>query len=193
MGKKLRCSHQLTISQKKERSIVEMAMERKHNDQITFEIAEHLAVIGTKEDGWSKELNLVSWNGQRPPKFDIREWSPDHTKMSKGITLFDYEMRKISRAYTKFCNARTVSEGRNNKNAAAEAGLRAGAEAAREMEEAENEARSMPFAEVETVTNEVPSDPQDVSYSEDDFNAPGLSESMHEETASEASQEAAAE
>lgn len=113
-----------------------MAMERTHNDSFSFEIVEHLALISSKNDGWSKELNLVSWNGQQPPKFDIREWSPDHTKMGKGVTMYDNEMKKACQAYMKFCNARTVSEGRNNRNAAAEAGLRAGEEAARAQEAA---------------------------------------------------------
>lgn len=121
-----------------------MAMERKHNDPITFEIVEHLAVIAKKEDGWCKELNLVSWNGQQPPKFDIREWSPDHTKMWKGLTLFDYEMKRVCQAYIKYCNARTVSEGRNNRNAAAEAGLRAGEEAARAAAEEDMDTRFDP-------------------------------------------------
>jgi len=114
-----------------------MAMERTHNDPITFEIAEHLTVISKKDNGWCRELNLVSWNGQQPPKFDIRDWSPDHTKMSRGITLFDNEMRKVSQAYISFCNARKVSEERNNRNAAAEAGIRVGEEAARAQQEAE--------------------------------------------------------
>ena len=41
---------------------------------ITFEIVEELGVLSTSAKGWTKELNLVSWNG-RPPKYDIREWS----------------------------------------------------------------------------------------------------------------------
>ena len=36
--------------------------------------------------GWTKELNLVSYNGGRS-KLDIRLWSEDHQKMGKGITL----------------------------------------------------------------------------------------------------------
>lgn len=56
---------------------------------IKFEIVEHIEVLSENDKGWSKELNLVSWN-DREPKFDIREWSPEHDKMSKGITL-DYE------------------------------------------------------------------------------------------------------
>lgn len=33
---------------------------------IKYEITEHLAVLSTSSRGWSKELNLVSWN-DRPP------------------------------------------------------------------------------------------------------------------------------
>ena len=157
-----------------------MAMERTHNDTFSFEIAEHLAVISKKDDGWSKELNLVSWNGQQPPKFDIREWSPDHTKMSKGITLFDGEMRKVSQAYLSFCNARKVSEGRNSRNAAAEAGLRAGEEAARMQEEAEADAASKASdahsQDTEALQNAEAmrsAEEPDPSYEEDDFDLPG--------------------
>ncbi len=162
----------VTIRGEKERSI-EMAMERTHNDPITYEIAAHLAVISHKQDGWNKELNLVSWNGQEPPKFDIREWAPDHTKMSRGITLFDAEMKKVCRAYTRFCNARVVSEGINNRNAAAEAGMRAGQEAARMQAEAEEDARAR------TAGNTYTSGHQDEAYQDvpgeaDDFDAPGL-------------------
>lgn len=46
---------------------------------------------------WTKELNIISWNG-RLPKYDIRKWSPDHTKMSKGITLSQDEMRMLAGA-----------------------------------------------------------------------------------------------
>ena len=104
-----------------------MATERR-DDKIVFEIRAHLGEISSKKDGWKKELNLVSWNGQEPPKFDIREWSLDHTKMSRGITLFDNEMRKLTQYYNQFCNARTVSESKNSTNAAAKAGLKAGEE-----------------------------------------------------------------
>lgn len=58
---------------------------------IKFEITEHLGTLGENARGWSKEVNLVSWNG-REPKYDIREWSPDHTRMGKGITLTEDEV-----------------------------------------------------------------------------------------------------
>jgi hypothetical protein len=58
---------------------------------IKFEITKTIGVLSTSEKGWTKELNLVSWN-DRPAKYDLREWSPDHQMMSKGITLSKEEM-----------------------------------------------------------------------------------------------------
>ena len=62
---------------------------------ITFEIVKPIGVISEEKGGWKKELNLVSWNG-RAPKFDIRDWSPDHEKMGKGITLTKDEAAKLA-------------------------------------------------------------------------------------------------
>ncbi len=61
---------------------------------IKFEIIEHIGVLSEGSKGWTKEINRVSWN-DRDPKIDIREWSPDHTKMGKGITLTDEEAQKL--------------------------------------------------------------------------------------------------
>jgi len=58
---------------------------------ITFEIKKSLGVLSESAKGWTKELNLVSWNG-REPKYDIREWDPDHEKMGKGLTLTEDEL-----------------------------------------------------------------------------------------------------
>lgn len=57
---------------------------------IEYEIIEEIGVLSENARGWRKELNKVSWNG-RPPKYDIRDWSEDHEKMGKGITLTDEE------------------------------------------------------------------------------------------------------
>ncbi|MBO4360932.1 MAG: hypothetical protein J5822_08645 [Eubacteriaceae bacterium] len=54
--------------------------------EITYEITEELGVLSENSRGWTKELNMVSWNNAEP-KFDIREWDPDRKRMSKGITL----------------------------------------------------------------------------------------------------------
>ena len=64
---------------------------------IKYEITEHLAVLSTSSRGWSKELNLVSWN-DRPAKYDLREWAPDHSRMGKGITLSDEEAKMLREA-----------------------------------------------------------------------------------------------
>ena len=61
---------------------------------ISFEITKHLGVISESAKGWTKELNLVSWN-KREPKYDIREWDPEHEKMSKGTTFSQEEASKL--------------------------------------------------------------------------------------------------
>ena len=61
--------------------------EKNNNGEVTFEIREFIGALDAANDnGWRRELNLVSWNGGAP-KLDIREWSPDHTRMSRGITM----------------------------------------------------------------------------------------------------------
>ena len=59
-----------------------------------FEITEHIGTLKTNASGWTKEFNLVSWNGN-PVKYDLREWSEDHSKMSKGITLTPREVKML--------------------------------------------------------------------------------------------------
>lgn len=57
--------------------------EKSNNGEVTFEIKEFIGALDTANDnGWRRELNLVSWNGGAP-KLDIREWSPDHARMTK--------------------------------------------------------------------------------------------------------------
>ena len=62
--------------------------------EITFEIKHHIGVLSESAKGWTKELNLVSWNG-RAPKYDIREWSPEHDKMGKGVTFTNEEIENL--------------------------------------------------------------------------------------------------
>ncbi|EBH4202193.1 hypothetical protein DTQ80_02665 [Listeria monocytogenes] len=63
---------------------------------IEYEIIEEIGVLSENARGWRKELNKVSWNG-RPPKYDIRDWSEDHGKMGKGITLTDEEAEVLKK------------------------------------------------------------------------------------------------
>ncbi|GAA5417599.1 hypothetical protein Pryu01_02673 [Paraliobacillus ryukyuensis] len=61
---------------------------------IKYEIVETIGVVSESNKGWKKELNLVSWN-EREPKYDLRDWSPDHEKMGKGITLSKEELFEL--------------------------------------------------------------------------------------------------
>lgn len=71
---------------------------RNNNGEVTFEIKEFIGALDSPNDnGWRREVNLVSWNGGAA-KLDIREWSPDHTKMSRGITLTEEQGEKLVKA-----------------------------------------------------------------------------------------------
>ena len=50
--------------------------QRRNNDPVTFEIMERIQVLGSKENGWTKEVNVVAWNGG-VSKIDLREWDPE--------------------------------------------------------------------------------------------------------------------
>ncbi len=61
---------------------------------IKYEIQKQFGEISSSAKGWSREVNLVSWNGAGA-KYDIRDWAPDHEKMGKGITLTETEAKKL--------------------------------------------------------------------------------------------------
>ena len=61
-----------------------------------YDIVEEIGVLSENAKGWRKELNLISWNGAAP-KYDIREWAPDHEKMGKGITLTKEELEALKK------------------------------------------------------------------------------------------------
>lgn len=62
--------------------------------ELKFEITERIGVLSENAKGWTKEINKVSWN-EREPKYDLREWNPDHSRMGKGITLTDEEVETL--------------------------------------------------------------------------------------------------
>ena len=62
--------------------------------EIKFEIVKPIGVINETDKGWKKELNLVSWN-DREPKYDLRDWSENHERMGKGVTLTKEEVEKL--------------------------------------------------------------------------------------------------
>lgn len=61
---------------------------------IKFEIEKELGSISESPKGWTKELNLISWNG-KDAKYDLRDWAPEHEKMGKGVTLSIEELKKL--------------------------------------------------------------------------------------------------
>ena len=58
---------------------------------IKYEIVKQIGALSKAGSGWTKELNLVSWN-EREPKYDLRDWSADREKMGKGVTLTREEL-----------------------------------------------------------------------------------------------------
>lgn len=68
---------------------------------ITFKIEKNIATIGEPSPkGWVKELNIVKWNDGEP-KVDIRDWSPEHDKCGRGITLTETEAAALGKALAK--------------------------------------------------------------------------------------------
>jgi hypothetical protein len=62
--------------------------------EIKYEILKTIGILSTSASGWSKELNLIGWN-DREPKYDLRDWSADHEKMGKGVTLSADELSAL--------------------------------------------------------------------------------------------------
>jgi hypothetical protein len=62
--------------------------------ELKYEITKRIGVLSESSRGWTKELNMVSWN-DREPKYDLREWSPDHSRMGKGITLTEEDITAL--------------------------------------------------------------------------------------------------
>lgn len=69
--------------------------QRSPEDKVKYSVIERLGTIGRKDSGWTKEVNIISWNNG-PAKVDIREWDPQHVRMSKGVTLLEEEARLLT-------------------------------------------------------------------------------------------------
>ena len=62
--------------------------------EIQYEIVKEIAVLSTSDSGYTKEINLISWNGKEP-KYDIRSFSPNREKCGKGIALTEKEAENL--------------------------------------------------------------------------------------------------
>lgn len=67
---------------------------RMSGNEISYEIVKKIGVINRYPTGWSKEINIVSWN-EGPAKYDIRDWAPDHEHMSRGAALTEQELARL--------------------------------------------------------------------------------------------------
>ncbi len=72
---------------------------------IQYEIKKEIAVLSKSDSGYTKEINLISWNGKEP-KYDIRSFSPNREKCGKGITLTESEAAALLEALQKELNSR---------------------------------------------------------------------------------------
>jgi len=72
--------------------------------EIQYEIVKEIAVLSASDSGYTKEINLISWNG-REPKYDIRSFSPNREKCGKGITLDADEAAALLKALQKEVNS----------------------------------------------------------------------------------------
>ncbi len=71
-----------------------MSASEREKLEVVYEIKEHIGVITAFPTGWNKELNVVAWN-EGIPKYDIRDWDPEHEHMSRGVTLHNAEMKRV--------------------------------------------------------------------------------------------------
>jgi hypothetical protein len=68
---------------------------------IKYEIIKKIGVLSTSKSGWTKELNLMSWN-DREPKYDLRDWSADRSRRGKGVTLSAEELLALKALLNTF-------------------------------------------------------------------------------------------
>ena len=72
--------------------------------EIQYEIVKEIAVLSASDRGYTKEINLISWNGKEP-KYDVRSFSPNREKCGKGITLNADEAAALLKALQKELNS----------------------------------------------------------------------------------------
>lgn len=79
------------------------------NDIIEYRVIKHIGTLTTYQTGWTKEVNIVSWNGGTP-KIDIRDWSLEHDRMTRGITMFEEEAAKLVEVLADYFTAANRKE-----------------------------------------------------------------------------------
>lgn len=75
-------------------------LEDKKMRDIQYELVKEIAVLSRSGGGYTKEINLIAWNGDAP-KIDIRSFSPNREKCGKGLTLTADEAAALLEALKK--------------------------------------------------------------------------------------------
>lgn len=73
--------------------------------EIQYEIIKEIAVLSQSDSSYTKEINLIAWNGNEL-KYDIRSFSPNREKCGKGITLTADEAVALLKALQEELNDR---------------------------------------------------------------------------------------
>jgi len=68
--------------------------------ELKYEIINRIGVIPTSAGSWNTGLNRVSWNGFEL-RYDLRSWSPDYSKMGKGIIPSEEERTVLAEFLAK--------------------------------------------------------------------------------------------
>ena len=72
--------------------------------EIQYEIVKEISLLSASDSGYTKEVNLISWNGNEP-KYDIRSFAPNRGKCGKGITLTADEAAALLKALQEELNS----------------------------------------------------------------------------------------
>ncbi len=80
--------------------------------EIKYEIVQRIAVLSQRPRGWERQLNLISWNDAEP-KYDLRDWSPDGSRMGKGISMTKAELANLRSILDELEDLDDVSEVEN--------------------------------------------------------------------------------
>ena len=70
------------------------------DSEFSYQVLSRLGCIKAYETGWTKELNIIKWNNGEAV-YDIRDWSEDKSRMSRGMTLTPDEIEKVISFYLK--------------------------------------------------------------------------------------------
>ena len=88
-------------------------MDERRKDTVEYEMVERIGVLTQYHTGWAKEINIVEWN-KGPAKYDLRDWNPEHTRMSRGVTLYEDEAKKLAEALEDHFLRRRLEAAKNN-------------------------------------------------------------------------------